>query len=82
MLNICSRKTYINSDTLWNQFRSLEKVRVLTRMTVKNYFLVFSEERYPFSVVPVLEVDGKVLTESLAIARYLAAEFGKFLWRF
>jgi len=34
------------------------------------------KERYPFGVVPVLEVDGKVLTESLAIARYLAAEFG------
>nr|CAD7197726.1 unnamed protein product [Timema douglasi] len=30
----------------------------------------------PFGVLPVLEVDGKVVGQSVAIARYLAKEFG------
>nr|CAD7455969.1 unnamed protein product [Timema tahoe] len=30
----------------------------------------------PFGVLPVLEVDGKVVGQSMAIARYLAKEFG------
>jgi len=35
-----------------------------------------NKERFPFGVAPTLEIDGKVLPESLAIARYLASEFG------
>ena len=31
---------------------------------------------YPFEQLPVLEVDGKFLTQSRAIAGYLANEFG------
>eukprot|EP00794_Sanderia_malayensis_P017472 gene17472-19219_t len=31
---------------------------------------------YPFGTLPSLEVDGKVLPESIAIARYLSDEFG------
>lgn len=32
--------------------------------------------RYPFGCCPTLEIDGKILPESFAIARYLANEFG------
>lgn len=32
----------------------------------------------PFEKVPILEIDGKVLPQSFAIARYLAMEFGLF----
>lgn len=30
----------------------------------------------PFGMLPVLEVDGKQICQSMAIARYLANEFG------
>ncbi|XP_070545483.1 S-crystallin 4-like [Ptychodera flava] len=33
-------------------------------------------EKYPFGQMPVLEVDGEVISESKAIARYLANDFG------
>ncbi|XP_070545470.1 hematopoietic prostaglandin D synthase-like [Ptychodera flava] len=32
--------------------------------------------KYPFGQMPVLEVDGQVIAQSIAIARYLANEFG------
>ena len=31
---------------------------------------------YPLGVVPTLEVDGKILPESIPLARYVAVEFG------
>ncbi|GMS94978.1 hypothetical protein PENTCL1PPCAC_17153, partial [Pristionchus entomophagus] len=34
------------------------------------------KEKYGFGTLPVLEVDGKQIPQSLAIARYLAKEFG------
>ncbi|GMS92626.1 hypothetical protein PENTCL1PPCAC_14801, partial [Pristionchus entomophagus] len=34
------------------------------------------KEKYGFGELPVLEVDGKQIPQSLAIARYLAKEFG------
>ena len=41
------------------------------------YFDFFSE--MPGSVLPILEIDGKVqIPQSMAIARYLAREFGKY----
>ena len=39
-------------------------------------FVFFLGKLYPFGQIPVLEVDGVVITESLAISRYVAAEFG------
>lgn len=30
----------------------------------------------PFGMLPILEIDGKVVTQSNAIARYLAEEYG------
>jgi glutathione S-transferase len=33
----------------------------------------------PHGTVPVLEIDGEILTESYAIAKYLARTFGKLL---
>ncbi|XP_070545487.1 S-crystallin 4-like [Ptychodera flava] len=35
-----------------------------------------ASEKYPFRQMPVLEVDGQVIAQSRAIARYLANEFG------
>ena len=34
---------------------------------------------FPFGQMPTLEVDGTVIAQTMAIARYLADEFGKLL---
>lgn len=34
----------------------------------------------PFGQLPILEVDGKPIPQSIAIARFLAKRFGKFLF--
>lgn len=37
------------------------------------------KETYPFRQVPVLNVDGFEIPQSMAIARYLARKFGKLI---
>lgn len=36
----------------------------------------------PFGKLPLLEVDGKVIPQSQAIARYVAKQFGEFIFNF
>ena len=43
-------------------------------MTLKWHFMFFVE--MPLGVMPVLEYDGEVLSQSKTIARFLAKEFG------
>lgn len=46
-------------------------------MDLKQFdFVLFTARRFPLSQMPTLEVDGKVMTQSGAIGRYLAKEFG------
>ena len=40
-------------------------------------FLLFTGKMFPFAQAPVLEVDGTVIAQTLAIIRYLGNEFGK-----
>lgn len=46
-----------------------------------NFIVFFSfQTEMPASMLPVLEIDGKThIPQSMAIARYLAREFGKSL---
>ena len=39
--------------------------------------LSFAEKLFPFGQMPVLEIDGAIVAQSDAIARYVAEEFGK-----
>lgn len=66
--------------TLW-----VVKVQLLQTPTVKSYDLTFGcffflffflLQAIPFGKIPILEVDGVTIHQSLAIARYLARESG------
>lgn len=45
------------------------------RFTLENW-PAMDKSHLPYKKVPVLEVDGKPLAESYAIARYLARQYG------
>lgn len=53
-------------------------IKILALVSIKNYLkLIFDYFNFletPFGHVPVLEIDGKMHVESLAIARYIANE--------
>lgn len=43
----------------------------------KRSLMIRRSAEFPYKKLPVLEVDGVVLSQSVAIAHYLASQFGK-----
>ena len=66
-INEKERRDYDNGDNLPKDHRSFGCHFIKA--------LCFSE--MPFGQLPVLEVDGEKISQSLTIARFLAAEFGE-----
>ena len=48
-------------------------------MHIYSFYIILPFTATPTGQVPYMTVDGKLLTQSVAIARYLAREFGKYL---
>ncbi|KIH50854.1 glutathione S-transferase protein [Ancylostoma duodenale] len=63
----------------------IRQVFVLAGQEYEDVRLSFEEwpkhkAEMPFGQIPVLEVDGKQLAQSIAIVRFLARKFGRYLY--
>ncbi|XP_077981263.1 glutathione S-transferase 1-like [Glandiceps talaboti] len=74
------RLTYFNSRGLGEPIRQIFIVSGVAyednRITQEKWPGEKASGKYPFGSMPILEIDGKTLAQSYAIARYLANEFG------
>ncbi len=52
----------------------------IIRGDICNTYLTFVLLDFPFNQLPVLEVDGTVISQSHTIERYLARKFGRLNW--
>lgn len=53
--------------------------RITTKTTIKNN-INNNITAFPFGALPVLEVDGVQIGQTLSIVRYVAREFGKHIF--
>lgn len=71
--------TYFNSQALGEAIRLLLHYGKIefddVRIDFEKDWPTYPKEKLPLGQIPVLEIDGKVLYQSIAICRYLARKF-------
>lgn len=72
--------TYFKSQALGEAIRLLLNYGKIqfndVRIDFEKEWSTFPKETLPMGQVPILEIDGKVLSQSIAICRYLGKKFG------